>query len=50
MCQHLSKEDEDAEYDEEEDANDNGEGEPGVTQLQHVLQVVRGQVHLNTKL
>ena len=45
--QHLSKEDEDADNDEEEDAKNDGEGEPGITQLQHIFQVVRGQIYLS---
>ncbi len=43
---HLAQEEEDAEDDEEYDGQDDGEGQPRVSQLQNIVQVVRGQVHL----
>ncbi len=43
---HLAQEEEDTEDDEEYDGQDDGESQPCVSQLQNIVQVVRGQVHL----
>jgi hypothetical protein len=43
---HLAQEEEDTEDDEEYDGQDDGEGQPCVSQLENIVQVVRGQVHL----
>ena len=42
----LSEKNENAEDDKEKDSQHDGERHPGVPQLQHILHVIGGQVHL----
>jgi hypothetical protein len=46
ISDYLAEEEEDTEDDEEDDGENDCEGQPRITQFQHVIQIVGGQVHL----